>query len=124
MPPRPAIRVRGARQNNLKGADLDLLLGELHVVTGVSGSGKSSLAFLHHVHPVVEQAPEDRDAVRAGEPAGHADDGDWWLGPGGLRFAGLGMVGWCARARGRCGRLSHRTALRQPEDPRRGVCPV
>ena len=45
MTPRPAIRVRGARQNNLKGVDLDLPLGELHVVTGVSGSGKSSLAF-------------------------------------------------------------------------------
>ena len=45
MTPRPAIRVRGARQNNLRGVDLDLPLGELHVVTGVSGSGKSSLAF-------------------------------------------------------------------------------
>ena len=42
---RGAITVRGARQNNLKGVDLDLPLGELHVVTGVSGSGKSSLAF-------------------------------------------------------------------------------
>ena len=39
------IRVRGARQNNLKNLDLDLPLGELIVVTGVSGSGKSSLAF-------------------------------------------------------------------------------
>ena len=45
MPSRPTIRIRGARQNNLKGVDLDLPLGELHVVTGVSGSGKSSLAF-------------------------------------------------------------------------------
>ena len=45
MTTRPAIRIRGARQNNLKGIDLDLPLGELHVVTGVSGSGKSSLAF-------------------------------------------------------------------------------
>ena len=45
MTTRPAIRVRGARQNNLKGVDLDLPLGELHVVTGLSGSGKSSLAF-------------------------------------------------------------------------------
>ena len=45
MTTRPAIRVRGARQNNLKGVDLDLPLGALHVVTGVSGSGKSSLAF-------------------------------------------------------------------------------
>ena len=45
MTAQPAIRVRGARQNNLKGVDLDLPLGELYVVTGVSGSGKSSLAF-------------------------------------------------------------------------------
>ena len=39
------IRVRGARQNNLKDLSLDLPLGELAVVTGVSGSGKSSLVF-------------------------------------------------------------------------------
>src|ERR1700726_199566 len=41
----PAIRIRGARQNNLKNLDLDLPLTELIVVTGVSGSGKSSLVF-------------------------------------------------------------------------------
>lgn len=40
-----AIRIRGARQNNLKNIDLDLPIGELIVVTGVSGSGKSSLVF-------------------------------------------------------------------------------
>src|ERR1700736_2924372 len=40
-----AIVIRGARQNNLKGIDLDLELNKLHVVTGPSGSGKSSLAF-------------------------------------------------------------------------------
>jgi excinuclease ABC subunit A len=40
-----AIRIRGARQNNLKNLDLDLPLNELIVVTGVSGSGKSSLVF-------------------------------------------------------------------------------
>src|SRR5271155_463099 len=39
------ILIQGARQNNLKGIDLRLPLGELIVVTGVSGSGKSSLAF-------------------------------------------------------------------------------
>jgi excinuclease ABC subunit A len=40
-----AIVIRGARQNNLKSIDLDLELNKLHVVTGPSGSGKSSLAF-------------------------------------------------------------------------------
>src|SRR6059036_3640940 len=40
-----AIRIIGARQNNLKNLSLDLPLHELIVVTGVSGSGKSSLAF-------------------------------------------------------------------------------
>ncbi|SEP12436.1 excinuclease ABC subunit UvrA [Aquisalimonas asiatica] len=39
------IRIKGARQNNLRNLDIDLPLGELVVVTGVSGSGKSSLAF-------------------------------------------------------------------------------
>jgi len=39
------IRVEGARQNNLKSFDIDLPVGELIVVTGVSGSGKSSFAF-------------------------------------------------------------------------------
>ena len=42
---RDAISLRGARQNNLKNLDLDIPLNELIVVTGVSGSGKSSLVF-------------------------------------------------------------------------------
>jgi len=37
------IRIRGARENNLKNVDVDIPLGKLVVVTGVSGSGKSSL---------------------------------------------------------------------------------
>src|SRR5690348_984880 len=40
-----AIRVHGARQNNLKNLTLEIPLNELVVVTGVSGSGKSSLVF-------------------------------------------------------------------------------
>ena len=40
-----AIRIRGARQNNLKNVSVDFRPGELAVVTGVSGSGKSSLVF-------------------------------------------------------------------------------
>ena len=43
--PSPAIRLRGVRHNNLKGFDLDLPLRRLIVITGLSGSGKSSLAF-------------------------------------------------------------------------------
>ncbi|MCQ8811925.1 hypothetical protein NQU36_28900, partial [Escherichia coli] len=44
VPPTSApesIRLRGVRQNNLKGFDLDLPLGQFIVVTGLSGAGKS-----------------------------------------------------------------------------------
>ena len=45
MPDSSRIRLQGVTQNNLKGIDLDLPTGSLIVVTGPSGSGKSSLAF-------------------------------------------------------------------------------
>ncbi|MGZ5555825.1 MAG: hypothetical protein ACXW3H_08825, partial [Candidatus Aminicenantales bacterium] len=40
-----SIILRGVKVHNLKGIDLDVPLNKLIVVTGVSGSGKSSLAF-------------------------------------------------------------------------------
>lgn len=40
-----SIRIRGSRVHNLKGVSLDLPHGQMTVITGVSGSGKSSLAF-------------------------------------------------------------------------------
>jgi excinuclease ABC subunit A len=43
--PMEHIRIRGARTHNLKNVDVDLPRGKLIVITGLSGSGKSSLAF-------------------------------------------------------------------------------
>ena len=39
------IQIRGAKEHNLKGVDLDIPRDEFVVLTGLSGSGKSSLAF-------------------------------------------------------------------------------
>ncbi|HEU4985787.1 MAG TPA: excinuclease ABC subunit A, partial [Rhizobiaceae bacterium] len=45
MPDHKFISIRGAREHNLKNVDLDLPREKLIVMTGLSGSGKSSLAF-------------------------------------------------------------------------------
>ena len=39
------IKIRGAKMHNLKNIDLDIPKNQLIVITGLSGSGKSSLAF-------------------------------------------------------------------------------
>ena len=42
---RQYIKIRGANEHNLKNIDIDIPRNELVVLTGLSGSGKSSLAF-------------------------------------------------------------------------------
>ena len=53
------IEVRGARTHNLKNIDLDIPRDKLVVITGLSGSGKSSLAFARwaKVHPQTLSVP-------------------------------------------------------------------
>ncbi len=56
------IKIRGARTHNLKNIDLDIPRHQLVVITGLSGSGKSSLAF--------DTSIRRRPAPLCGKPVG------------------------------------------------------
>ena len=55
------IRIRGARTHNLKNINLDLPRNKLIVITGLSGSGKSSLAFDTLYACLLYTSPSPRD---------------------------------------------------------------
>ena len=62
---RPVIAVRGARTHNLKNIDLDIPKDRLVVITGLSGSGKSSLAF------GIQRVEGERGLARARQAGNH-----------------------------------------------------
>ena len=62
-----SIEIQGARHNNLKAVDVEIPLGQFVVVTGVSGSGKSSL-----IHDILYRALAQH-FYRAAEPPGEHD---------------------------------------------------
>lgn len=74
-PGKPRLRVRGARQHNLKSIDVDIPLGLLVCVAGVSGSGKSTL-----VHDVLYNALISRRGVAAPRAEYERIEGDNLLG--------------------------------------------
>ena len=65
-----AIEVRGARVHNLKDIDIDIPLGKLVGIAGVSGSGKSSLALrlADHLHDLRQQLSRSRLRARRVHP--------------------------------------------------------
>lgn len=69
------IRIRGARTHNLKNIDLELPRDRLIVITGLSGSGKSLLAFdatyAEDQRRYVESLAGRATAATHGEPVGH-----------------------------------------------------
>ena len=85
MPPRQPITIRGARQHNLRSVTVRIPRGKLVVITGLSGSGKSSIAFdtlyaegqrryveslsVHARHYLEKMPKPDVDAIEGLSPA-------------------------------------------------------
>ena len=64
------IEVRGARTHNLKNIDLDIPRDKLVVITGLSGSGKSSLAFdTLYADCLLYTSPSPRDRQKSRMPS-------------------------------------------------------
>ena len=61
------IEVRGAREHNLKSVDVDIPRNKFVVITGLSGSGKSSLAF--DTICLLYTSPSPRDRTRSRMPS-------------------------------------------------------
>ena len=67
--PSKFLQVRGAREHNLKNVNLDLPKNNLIVITGLSGSGKSSLAFDTIYACLLYTSPSPRDPKTSRMPS-------------------------------------------------------
>ena len=73
-----SIKIHGARAHNLKNVDLNIPLGMIVAITGVSGSGKSSL--LHDVlYQALSAAKKQENGVQLAAPAWDSVEGDEWI---------------------------------------------
>ena len=66
---RRVIAIRGAREHNLKGIDVEIPRDKLIVFTGLSGSGKSSLAFDTIYACLLYTSPSPRDGLLSRMPS-------------------------------------------------------
>ena len=101
MRPREYIKIRGANEHNLKGIDVDIPRNELVVLTGLSGSGKSSLAF---------------DTIYAEGQRRYMES----LSSYARQFLGQMEKPQCGKNRRSVSRYFHRSEIHKPESPFHG----